>query len=295
MNPDEFRSARKVLRLSEEQLAKTLEISPHDVTEIENGRKRVPKATARELEWRLADARRDAVMAASGLAECPVAVEFEKQVDGLSGDEGLKVLEEFAAHVEYCVICKAREKYATRHLAPVSQIPHPLWARAFDWMTCAPDRLPASIRPPEGSSGEARRFVLSIAFYVYAVCIAFALLIAIFGLIAHGSASSWWQSPLLAATILPFAYVAGSLLAATVVDLTRPIANRFWGCVIRGGLILPAFVGIFGPSVGIVQTRTAMFGQWPIILLTLGAIGSFGGSLLWVVHWVRGKLPASMA
>jgi hypothetical protein len=126
------------------------------------------------------------------------------------------------------------------------------------------------------------------------IAIAIALFGAISGFASQGLHSSWWQQPLGIAAIIPFGYFLGGLLGGSVYDFTRPIAHRFVGYVIRGGLIVPAIYG----SIGLVMPFFADDVSWsdlPAMMLVFGTLGVVGGALLWVVHRVKGKLPSPAA
>src|SRR5687767_10103595 len=100
MTATELVTIRERLRLSVDQLAAELGITPHIVEAWERGSLAIPKDTALQLRWRTALEERQALIAASGLPECPTAVALEDELDRAKGDANVKALERFGAHVE---------------------------------------------------------------------------------------------------------------------------------------------------------------------------------------------------
>jgi hypothetical protein len=153
-------------------------------------------------------------------------------------------------------------------------------------------RLPQPLHPAKGKAGEGRRMGAWMAAIFSMIAIAVALFGAVAGLATHGFSSRWWQQPLGIAATVPLGYFLGGFLGGTVYDLTRPLAHRFVGYVLRGGLIVPAIYG----SIGVVLPFVAddvPWSAWPVLTLAFGIMGAFGGVLLWLIHRVTGKLPAS--
>lgn len=294
MTAAEFLVARKALGLTQEEMAGDLGLTPHVIAGIENGEARVPKSIARELDWRVAVAKRDAVLAASGLPECAVALKLESAMEGKSGDDMMKAVEALVAHVKDCPTCKARDEYAQAHAPAIPELPMPGWVRGLGLIEGLLERLPPPFRPSDGEKGKGRRIGVSMAAFFSLIAIAIGTFGAIAGLANNGFASSWWQQPLGIIVAVPLAYFVGFFLAGTVYDLTRPIARRFLGYVLRGLLIVPAIYGSVGFVLPFFDDKMH-WSEWPYITLGFAIIGGVGGGLLWIVDRIRGKLPAATA
>jgi hypothetical protein len=246
------------------------------------------------IRWLVALAQRDALLAASGLPECPVATELWR-LERLAGEQGtaeqLKALGTLRAHVESCPTCRAREEYGAKHAPPLPDMPRvPGWIRALDFLTSLDERLPGPLRPPKGDDGEGRRMGLFSAGFLSVMAIAIAVVYAFARLAAWGPASNWWQESLTTIAIVPLAYLVGFFLAGTVYDLTRRMANRLVGYVLRGGLILPAIYGTIAAVLPLMR-KDWSWSYWPGMVLAFGIVGALGGAMLWVIDRVKGKLP----
>jgi DNA-binding XRE family transcriptional regulator len=297
MTASQFLAARRTLGLTQEEMASELDLTPHVIAGIENGEARVPKGIEKELNYRVALAQRDAVLAASGLPECPVALKLEQQLERLATnnvDEASKAVDAVSAHMDSCPTCKARRAYAEKHAPPIPDMPLPGWMRGADYLERLVQRLPPPLRPPEGDNGEGRRTGVFIAASLSLLAIVIAVVGAVARLFAWGVASSWWRESLAIIAIVPLTYLVGFFLAGTVYDLTRPIARRFLGYVVRGGLIVPAVYGSVGLVAPLISKR-ASWSYWPGMVLAFGIIGALGGGMLWVVDRLKGKLPPAVA
>src|SRR3954470_480116 len=118
MTPEEFAEARKTLGWTQEQMASELNLTPHVITAIEKGEARIPRSIAKNVAWMAAAANADAIMAASGLPECPVVAAFDNNAND-SADAALKKLEALETHIKACPICQAREAYGRAHVPPL--------------------------------------------------------------------------------------------------------------------------------------------------------------------------------
>lgn len=291
MTSSEFRTARRTLGLTQEALGAELGLTPHVIAGMENGEAKVPKAITREMEYRVAVAKTDAVLKVSGLPECPVAEELlRRTAEEMSADERLAQTKAVIAHFENCPTCKARSDYARKHGPPIPEMPSPFWIRAPEFMEGLLEKLPPLLRPPKDERGEARRVGIWMATFFSVVTIAYALIVAIGRLAAGGPSSNWWSESAKVIATLPAAIFVGSFLAATVYDLTRPIASRFRGYVLRGALIPPAIYASGGGALSFV-TKEIRFSEWPWIVLALSLIGTLVAAVMWVIDRVRGNLP----
>jgi len=296
MTASQFLTARQELGMTHEELAGTLDLTPHVIAGIEDGKARVPKAIEKQVRWLLALAKRDAILAASGLPECPVMTEFwrlEWSPDEQSNSERLKALETLRAHVENCPICKAREEYADKHAPPIPDMPQRGWMRGLDFLMSLDQRLPRPLRPPEGDDGEGRRMGIFGAAFFSVMAIGIAVFYAFARLAAWGVASNWWNESLAIIVLVPLAYFVGFFLAGTVYDLTRPMAGRLVGYVLRGGLILPSIYGSIGAVIPFVRPSYS-WSYWPGTTLGLGLVGALGGAIMWGVDRSKGRLPRSV-
>jgi hypothetical protein len=256
----------------------------------------VPKAIEEQVRWRLAFAQRDAILTASGLPECPVMTEFwrlEWSPDEQSNSERLKALETLRAHVENCPMCQARERYAGKHAPPIPDMPLRGWMRAVLYLFSLDQRLPQPLRLPEGDNGEGRRMALFVSAFFSLMATVLAVVYAFVRLAAWGLASNWWREPLAIIAIVPLAYFVGFFLAGTVYDLTRPMASRVVGYVLRGGLILPSIYGSIGVVIPFI-TPSYSWSYWPGTVMGLGIVGALGGAIMWGVDRSKGRLPRSV-
>jgi hypothetical protein len=245
------------------------------------------------MEYRVAVAKTDAILKASGLPECPVAKDLLRPyTDDMSTEEMVKHSKAVIAHFENCPTCKARSDYASKHAPPIPELPSPLWIRPFAFMEDLLEKLPAPLRPPKGDRGEARRAAMWAATFFSTVAIGYALIVAIARLASGGASSSWWRESAGVIVTSPPAFFVGFFLAGTVYDLTRPISSRFGSYVLRGGLIPPALYGSVGIALAL-STKDIRLSQWPTMVLALTIIGTLVGSVMWVIDRVRGNLPNS--
>lgn len=111
MNATEFASARHRLQLSHVDIAAEFGLTPEIAAELERGTIPVPRSIARDLEWRVAAADRDAAMEASGLPACGWIREWEESV-AQRGRPSSKELQSVDRHAQSCPVCQARIAYA---------------------------------------------------------------------------------------------------------------------------------------------------------------------------------------
>jgi DNA-binding XRE family transcriptional regulator len=289
MTPEEFAAARKTLGWTQDQMASELNLTPHVIAAIEKGEARIPRSIAKNVAWMAAAANADAVMAASGLPECPTLAAFVGDVND-KPDVALKKIEALEAHMKTCPICQAREAYGRAHIAPLPEMPMPAWIKGFGFLEDALGHLPKQLRPPEGDAGEGRRRALWVAAFFSLIAIGVSSLMLIGNLVSDGLSSRWWQQPLAIMLAMPCAYFVGLFLAGTIYDLTRPIASRLPGYVIRGALCVPAAYGSVGAVIPLFDDKIT-WSDWPVLTAMFAVLGAVGGAVLWVVHKVRGKIP----
>jgi DNA-binding XRE family transcriptional regulator len=298
MSPSEFMAARKTLGLTHEEMADELGLTPHVIAGIENRNARVPKGIESKVNWLVAVAQRDAVLAASGLPECPVALklelELERAFDQRNLDDAEKADEALTTHSADCRACNALEEYANKHAPPIPDFPESVWLRPITYLLGLLERLPPPLFPSKGDQGDGRRMGVVMAAGFSAIAISVAVLTAIVRLAAWGLASAWWRESLAIIATVPLAYLVGFFLAGATYDLTRPIAHRFAGYVLRGALTLPAIYGAVGVAAPLVSNR-AEWSYLPATMLGVTIVGALAGSMLWVIDLAKGKLPPAGA
>jgi hypothetical protein len=271
-------------------LAGELGLTPHVIAGMESGEAKVSKAVTREMEYRVAVAKSDAILRASGLPECPVANDLLRPyTDGMSTEEMVNRSKAVIAHFENCPTCKARSDYASKHAPPIPDFPTPFWFRPFAFTEDLLERLPALLRPPKDERGEARRIGVWLATFFSITSMTYAVVVALVRLATGGPSSNWWMESARAIAILPVVIFVGVFLAATVYDLTRPIASRFGGYLLRGALIPPAIYGSVGVALAFIQ-KDMRLSEGLTIALAICVIGTLVGAVMWVVDRARGRL-----
>ena len=288
MTAAELIASRERLGLSVDALAAEVGVTPHIVEAWERGSLAIPKDTALQLRWRTALEERQALVAASGLPECPTAIALEEKMDATEGDTYMKALERFGAHAESCDVCRARREYADRHGPAVPDLPLPTWMRVVGRIDGLFNRLPAGIRPPDGDRGTGRRMGL------WGATIFSVLAIVIVGASALRGRAASMGSPSevavqLAAAIA--AYFVGFYCAGAIYDALRPIGHRFVGYVLRWGLGGATVYGAIGLALQITEDEPTPWSTTAQIVLLLGAIWGVIGAGVWVKHKRSGKLP----
>lgn len=294
MTSDEFAAARETLGLSIDDIAAELNLPPHSVTAMETGAIRIPPRIAKDLAYRVALSKRRAVLAQSGLPECPTAAALERAASDSEGESAVALFEKLIAHSASCPACKARSEYLERHAPVLPEYPMPAWIRVIGWIDQRLNRMPRFLRPPEGDAGEGRRVGVFTAAGFSLLAIGIAVFTAISGGMHHVSETGWWRQLLAIGIVVPIAYFVGFYLAGWGFDVTRRLRHRFVGYVARGTLAATAIYG----SIGIVMPLLdGDFGwrEWPVVVSVLAIVGALGGGILWIVHRVRGKLPSRVA
>lgn len=294
MTAAEFAAARERLGLSVEQVAAELHLAPSVVAAWERGDLKVPRDTAALLAWRAALAEQEAVLAASGLPECPVAAELDRAaVAAVGGDAFDATAGALAAHADGCPACQARAAHLERHAPPLPELPVPRWARAVAWAAGLGDRLPPGLRPPAGEAGEGRRMGLLIA----AAFSALAAAVVAVGFVALVATVGWPRLTWRDAAALPVivtGYIVGFFLAGAAFDATRSIRHRFGGYVLRGALAAGAIYGTIGLAMPLIDSE-ARLGDVPLFAGLFAAFGAVAGAVLWIRARLTGKLPPRAA
>src|SRR5688500_7790760 len=175
MTSEELTATRERLGLSADQLAADYNVTPHVVAAWERGTLRVSRDIAQQLRWRVAIVERQAVIAASGLAECRVAESLDQAAVGRKGQALVEAWDRLKEHGDSCPVCRARVEYVELHGPALPELPMPWWARLFIAINALIDRLPAGLRPPDGVQGKGRRMGLWAGFAFSALAIVIVL------------------------------------------------------------------------------------------------------------------------
>jgi hypothetical protein len=287
MSAAELTEIRTRLGLSGDQLAAEFGIAPHVVTAWERGTVRVSANIAQHLRWRSAVAERDAVMAASGLAECATAEALDRGIAGKSGDAALAAMEQLIAHAEGCETCKARAAYAEQHAPPIPDLPLPRWMRVGAAIDASFDRLPTFIRPPDGDRGHGRRMGLWFGLIFSAI----ALVIVAVALIRRPARTAALGEAATALAVIIAAYLVGFYLAGAAYDALRPIGHRFAGYVLRWGIGGAIVYGAIALAMTLFDDDPMSWSQALGFTLLLGGVWGVIGAGIWVKDRVTGKLP----
>ncbi|GAC1477981.1 MAG: hypothetical protein NVS1B4_21370 [Gemmatimonadaceae bacterium] len=236
MTAIEFTAARERLGLTHDQIAADFDVTPAVVDAWERGKLAVPRAVATGMRFRVSAAERRAVLAGSGLPECPFAVALAEQVNGAGVGQVLPAVKALNAHATDCATCRARTDYMDRHAPALAETlleeQDGLVAR-FDRLV---ERLPRPLRPPPGAAGNGRRVALRIAGALSAYALVKAVPRAIALLASGGWASASWRKALWLAAAVVTAEFVGFFLAGAAYDALRPIRGRVLGPVVRWGL-----------------------------------------------------------
>lgn len=293
MNADELRAARETLGLSPVDFAVRYDLTPQIVDTLERGRARVPKRVARLVAWDAALARREAVMAASGLAECEVMQALERRIEAAQGDA--KAVERAAtamgSHEERCALCLERERYADEHAGPLPEAPTPGWIRALGAVEGLLGRLPAWAWPPADDPRQGRRMGVygALALSLIPIGVAAVRLLSAIG--SGGLEADAWQGTLRIALGVPVAYLVGFYLAGAAFDATHGIRHLVVGYVARGAATAVGVYGAIGVMMPIVDPAK---GDVPLggFILFVAAAGAVVGAAWWVKDRLRGTVAA---
>ena len=144
MNSTELLTARQRLGLTPDQLAAELGIPPHAYRACEEGRATLPRHQAQMVTYRVAEAERDAALAASGLPECGWIADWDRRAPRADAtpEATVRHLDEAQAHAGSCPTCQAREQFVRERFPEMPAPPVPGWVRvvgaAGDWLRARP-------------------------------------------------------------------------------------------------------------------------------------------------------------
>ena len=274
------------LGLSAEQLAADANVTPHVVAAWQRGTLKVSHDIAQQLRWRVAIIERQAVLAASGLAECSVAEALDQAAVGRKGEALVEAWDRLKEHGDSCPACRARAEYVELHGPPLPELPMPWWARLFIAINALIDRLPAGLRPPDGVHGKGRRMGLWMGFAFSALAIVIVLVTLARG---GGASSSRAEGPMLLAVIIP-AYFVGFYCAGAIYDALRPLGHRFIGYVLRWGLGGSVVYGTISFAMSLGDADRTSWSEQAGVALFLGGVWAIIGAGLWVKDRLTGKL-----
>ena len=281
MTAAEFSAIIARLGWTRDQAAAELGVTPHVVEAWERGSVRVPPKLAAGIRWQFAMVERSAIVDASGLPECGAAAELSRAMDRSSGEALVGAMEKFNEHTAACAVCQARLAYADRHGPPIPELPMPAWVRAMDRVIAAYNRLPASIRPPEGARGHGRRMGL----FFGAAFSALALVITVVWIVARGASGDAWLDGGKGLAVISVGYFVGFYLAGLVYDLLHPIGERLIGYMLRWGLGAAMVYGTIGLVMPAVDDDPLSLPGVASFALFLGVVWSLIGAALWARRW----------
>lgn len=295
MTPQEFAAACARLHLTIIQTAVDFDVERDVVEEWERGTRVIPRGVADKLRWRAAAAEREAILAASGLPECPISMSLEAIAIDKDGYELTLAVDERAEHARNCAVCRARNEYLASHAPPMpAPPPTTLWERAIAGLHGLLDRLPRPLRPPAGPTGDGRRTGL-VAAAALTVCIATVVAIVDVAslLLPYAGQVNWLRGQLTAVAMIVIGYGVGFYVAGLVFDLTRRIRHRLIGYMVRGGLGCAAVFGTIA-AVAPMFIDSNRLSDVPAFVALVTGLGAFAGASLWIWHRGEGKLPTPL-
>lgn len=300
MTAEEFRSAREALGLTPEQVAAEFDLTPKLVEALEGGRAPVPRGIARQLAFRAALARRERVLAESGLAECEVLDELlARMLATADADPEVhrRATQAVESHAERCPLCIERANYADAHAGPLPDFPFPWWMRVLQGLGAAAERLPGPLRPDgrDGRDGRARGLRIALGLSVVTLLGGAAWLGWRF---ANGAGlpDGGWREVLVSAIALTTTFLIAGALGGALFDLTHPLRHRWSGYVLRGLAVGAGICAVVISVMALEGSLRVTSGDGLLLVGLLGAIfaaaGGVFGLLTWVAHHVEGRIPA---
>jgi hypothetical protein len=115
-------AARVELGYSAEECAESLGVPEEKIAEWEAGRARIPRFSARLLEWHVAMKRRERAIEAA-VPKCSWVADRVDRPDPDDEAEFQRELDEWDAHAASCPACQARDKWVDTNLGPAPPLP----------------------------------------------------------------------------------------------------------------------------------------------------------------------------
>jgi hypothetical protein len=115
-------AARVELGYSAAECAESLGVPEEKVAEWEAGQARIPRFSARVLEWHVAMKRRERAIEAAA-PKCSWVAERINRPDPDDDAEFQRELDEWDVHAASCPACQDREKWVDTHLGPAPPLP----------------------------------------------------------------------------------------------------------------------------------------------------------------------------
>ncbi len=143
MTSADLAAARRVLGETDDQLAASLNVTPHVVRAWTNGTARIPRAMGQRIRWLVASAERGAALERSGLPECTWLREHRTPPQSDELEPLLAHAKAIDEHRTDCGVCQARDRFVAEHFGPMPPYPFADWTGAFSWI----ERLPPWARP----------------------------------------------------------------------------------------------------------------------------------------------------
>jgi hypothetical protein len=122
MTASEVVAARVELGYSAAECAESLGVPEEKVAEWEADQARIPRFSARVLEWHVAMKRREQAIEAAA-PKCSWVAERINHPDPDDHAEFQRELDEWEVHAASCPACQAREKWIDTHLGPAPARP----------------------------------------------------------------------------------------------------------------------------------------------------------------------------
>ena len=301
MSPAELVAARETLGHTPAQFADDVQVTLYELEEMEAGRKKIPELVAVLARAHVAERRSMDALAASGLPECDEGKRLAERMVEASGalldDDAWTETEAaevarvaFEVHTKSCALCIARREYSERHLPPMPELKLGPFVRLTGALFTLGDRLPGPLRVPKGIRGTGRRMGIGVAGFLSAFVALIPFAVMIVGALVRGRFLMAGQGVALWLGVTA-GYFSGFYLAGWAWDLTRRIAHRFAGYVLRGVLLPAAIYGVIGVMMSAFDDDYRL-ADVPSFLLFIVPFGATVGAVLWVWHRIRGKLPS---
>ena len=131
MTASEIVAARVELGYSAAECAESLEVPEEKIAKWEAGQERIPRFSARVLEWHVAMKRRERAIEAA-VPKCSWVADRINRPDPDEDAEFQRELDEWDVHAASCPVCQARDKWVDTHLGPAPPLPESASGVALD-------------------------------------------------------------------------------------------------------------------------------------------------------------------
>ena len=229
MTTIEFTALCEQLGMSDEELARELDVTPHLIQKWKSGRVAIAERFALALQSLAYRKRADALLATSGLSPCRVVEAWQTRA-GRSETTSTDDLLNLQRHIRSCTTCQARERYVREHLgpAPAPEPPRSVTGRIYIWTAARIGLLPEWARPAAGGA--------IVLFAIVAARVAFALP----AVILSGGITGKWLSGVLVPFVAALGGAAGGFGYSFLGKPLRPI--RVAGPYLAGVVTVAAYM-----------------------------------------------------